>query len=144
MPDKPNGFPQPSGSTFFFSTVAIPYYWKSPPLLIVSHRQDPTLLGIPPSRPPHWKKKWESRGVVGCGNLQRRLMMRRPSERRPVDLRKKVRPLGKLIRKPSPSMSPLVSKLESPKEKIIGVWWHWERTGFGREMRSRGKRRKKK
>ena len=51
-------------------------------------------------------------------------MMRCSSERRPIDLRRKVRPLGKLTRKPSPTTSPPVSELESPKEKITGVWWH--------------------
>ena len=116
----------------FFSTVAVP------------RRQDPTLLRKLPSHPPHWKKKWELRVVVGCNDLQRISMMRRPSERRPVDLRKKVQPLGKLTGKLSPPTSPPVSELESPKEKITGAWWHWERTGFGREMRSHRRRRKKK
>ena len=65
--------------------------------------------------------KKRDRVVVECGDLQRRSMMRRPSERRPVDLRKKVRPLGKLTGKPSPATSPPVSELESPKENITGV-----------------------
>lgn len=47
-------------------------------------------------------------------------MRRRPSERRPVDLRKKARPLGNLIGKPSPATSPPVSELESPKLKMRG------------------------
>ena len=71
-------------------------------------------------------------------------MMRRPSDRRPVDLRKKVRPLGKLTGNPSPAASPPVSELESPKEKIMGVWRHRESTGFGREMRRHGRRRRRK
>lgn len=47
-------------------------------------------------------------------------MTRRPSDKRPVDLRKKVRPLGRLIVKPSPEASPPVSELESPKTKSTG------------------------
>jgi len=47
-------------------------------------------------------------------------MTRRPSDKRPVDLRKKVRPLGRLIGKPSPEASPPVSELESPKTNTTG------------------------
>lgn len=51
--------------------------------------------------------------------LQRRSMTRRPSDKRPVDLWKKERPLGGLMGKPSPEASPPVSELESPNTNRI-------------------------
>ena len=51
-------------------------------------------------------------------------MTRRPSDKRPVDLRKKVRPLGRLIGKPRPEARPPVSELESPNTKITGGLLH--------------------
>uniref|UniRef100_A0A7C8ZGM1 Uncharacterized protein n=1 Tax=Opuntia streptacantha TaxID=393608 RepID=A0A7C8ZGM1_OPUST len=57
-------------------------------------------------------------------------MTRRPSERRPVDLPKKERPLGGLTGNPSPAASPPVSAFESPKLKITGGSSHPPLTPF--------------
>lgn len=75
-------------------------------------------------------------------NLQRKSRIRRPSERRPVDLRKKDRPFGKLIWNPSPETSPPVSELESPKLKMIGGFLHQQWTEYGKEARTIQMRRK--
>lgn len=53
-------------------------------------------------------------------------MRRRPSERRPVDLRKKARPLGNLTGIPSPATIPPVSELESPKLNMTGIFLQLE------------------
>ena len=67
-------------------------------------------------------------------------MRRRPSERRPVDLRKKVRPLGERTGNPSPATKPPVSELESPKLKMTGGRRvHWEKTREGGRRRRRRK-----
>lgn len=67
---------------------------------------------------------------------QRKSMIRRPSDNLPVDLRKKDRPFGKLIGKPSPETSPPVSEFESPKLKMIGGFLHTQRTELCNELRS--------
>jgi hypothetical protein len=66
----------------------------------------------------------EKKKKKGGEHLQRRSISRRPSESLPVDLRKKVRPLGQSTGKPSPATSPPVSELESPKLKITGGLLH--------------------
>lgn len=72
-------------------------------------------------------------------HLQRKSIRRRPSDKRPVDLPKKVRPLGRSTGKPSPAKSPPVSELESPKLKITGGFLHWAATGLARKQTQRPK-----
>ncbi|CAK9174817.1 unnamed protein product [Ilex paraguariensis] len=69
--------------------------------------------------------------------MNRKSITRRPSESRPVDLPKKVRPLGRLTGKPSPATSPPVSELESPKLNITGDFVHRQRTVSGRERKTK-------
>lgn len=72
-----------------------------------------------------WMEMWWRRRVeLSRVDLQSRSITRRPSDNRPVDLWKKVRPLGRFTGKPSPDTSPPVSEFESPNTNRTAALSH--------------------